>query len=287
MKEKTGKLSDNMRQPLKAYFRPLYFPIRKLLAGQLSFMELAYFRAVYFSQFGEDAYLDYYFSGRNSGFYVDVGAFHPFNISNTCVFYKRGWRGINIEPNPASFRAFPKHRPRDINLNFAVSRYDTEVSFNCSEELSGIDGDADWSRDSRRTADYCRVRSMPLSEILNKNLPKDKTIDFMSIDCEGHDAEVLHSNDWDQYRPRIILVEDEEEGASAIDGIMDSVGYRFDRKLGLTKVFVEPDAIAESDYQRHNARNRSMIRAATGRKASPRSGVDSRVDALSHSDSEI
>src|ERR1039457_5849033 len=138
-----------MKQPLKAYFRPTYFTVRKLLSGQLSFMELAYFRTVYFSQFGEDTFLDYYFFGRRTGFYVDVGAFHPFNISNTYIFYKRGWRGINIEPNPASFRAFLKYRPRDINLNVAVDRHDTELLFNCIEELSGIEGDSHLFRERR------------------------------------------------------------------------------------------------------------------------------------------
>ena len=231
-----------MIQPLKKHFRPLKLTIRKLLAGQASLMEIAYFKAVYFSQFGEDAFLDNYFYGRETGFYVDVGAFHPFNISNTCVFYKRGWRGINIEPNPASFRAFPKYRPRDINLNVAVGRQDKEVLFNCCEERSGIDGNTHLFCD-RRDIEHCRIRSMPLATILQEHLPKDTAIDFMSVDCEGHDSEVLQSNDWGKFRPLVILVEDHGREVGAIDGILVSVGYQFERKLGLTKVFVESCAV--------------------------------------------
>src|SRR5258708_999603 len=120
-----------MRPPFKAYFRPFYFTTRKFRSGQLSVPELAYFKTLYFSQFGEDLFLDSFFRDQKVGFYVDVGALHPYNGSNTCVFYKKGWRGVNVEPNPISFQAFPKHPPRDINLNIAVSNQEGEVSFNC------------------------------------------------------------------------------------------------------------------------------------------------------------
>lgn len=207
-------------------------------------MELAYFRTMYFSQFGEDGFLDLYFVGRPTGFYVDVGAFHPFNASNTHLFYKRGWRGINIEPNPASFQAFLKYRPRDINLNVAVDRHDQEVLFNCNEELSGIEGDSYLFRD-RPGLTQCRVRARPLASILHEHMPKDTAIDFMSVDCEGHDTEVLHSNDWSKFRPRVILVEEHDRGAGTIDGILASFGYQFERKLGLTKVFIESAAAVD------------------------------------------
>jgi FkbM family methyltransferase len=204
-------------------------------------MELAFVKTIYFSQFGEDAFVDLHFSGKKSGFYVDVGAFHPFNISNTYVFYKRGWRGINIEPNPASFRAFPKYRSRDINVNVAVGLENAEVLFNCLEELSGIDSERHLFRKRRRSNNQCMVKSIPLSSILHEHLPKGEVIDFMSIDCEGFDEEVLRSNDWDRFRPEIILIEDRDREKSIINNFLYSVGYHFERKLGLTKVFIEDE----------------------------------------------
>jgi len=69
---------------------------------------------------GEDIILQPYLS-RNSGFYVDIGAFHPKRHSVTRAFYERGWRGINIEPNPYSIKAFNRIKKRDINLNIGVS----------------------------------------------------------------------------------------------------------------------------------------------------------------------
>jgi hypothetical protein len=74
-----------------------------------------------FSQFGEDLFLASRFAGKRDGFYVDVGAFHPFNWSNTCLLYQRGWRGLNIEPDPEAIRLFERHRRRDLNVRTAVA----------------------------------------------------------------------------------------------------------------------------------------------------------------------
>jgi hypothetical protein len=73
-----------------------------------------------FSQQAEDLHIQRYFGTRGHGFYVDIGAYHPFQYSNTQLFYSRGWRGINIEPNPDQFVFFPQYRPQDTNLNLAV-----------------------------------------------------------------------------------------------------------------------------------------------------------------------
>jgi len=77
-----------------------------------------------FSQFGEDLVLASLFHRNNisQGSFVDVGAFHPIKLSNTYFFYRQGWRGVNVEPNPEGFRLFLDMRPADINLNCAVSQ---------------------------------------------------------------------------------------------------------------------------------------------------------------------
>jgi hypothetical protein len=66
---------------------------------------------------------------------VDVGAFNRVKFSNTCIFYRKGWRGINIEPHPEHFKLFPNARRRDINLNLAKK---SDVEFNCDGAYSGI-----------------------------------------------------------------------------------------------------------------------------------------------------
>ncbi|MFA7355121.1 MAG: SAM-dependent methyltransferase, partial [Sulfurimonadaceae bacterium] len=69
-----------------------------------------------YSQEGEDMILRRLFEQQPNGFYVDVGAHHPKRFSNTYFFYKKGWRGINIDAMPNSMELFNKIRPRDINI---------------------------------------------------------------------------------------------------------------------------------------------------------------------------
>jgi hypothetical protein len=68
-----------------------------------------------FSQEGEDMVLRKEFQDKLNGFYIDIGAYHPQKYSNTCYFYCKGWRGINVDPTPGSMDVFKKERPNDIN----------------------------------------------------------------------------------------------------------------------------------------------------------------------------
>ena len=153
-----------------------------------------------FSQFGEDLILDALFEmrGIKSGTYIEVGAFDPIIMSNSYFFYKKGWRGICIEPNPLSFQKICKRRPADINLNVAVSNREGEVSFVCDEAKSGI-----FDKNYLFTKLDQKVISVPtvqLVNILENHLDSKQKIAFMSVDCEGHDLEVLNSNDWCRFR---------------------------------------------------------------------------------------
>src|SRR5258706_13433154 len=84
---------------------------------------------VTFAQEGEDQLLQRFFYGRERGFYVDIGAHHPRRFSNTCVFYDKGWRGINIEPNPEAIQSFICERPGDINLCCGISDHKGEMKY--------------------------------------------------------------------------------------------------------------------------------------------------------------
>lgn len=147
----------------------------------------------------------------NDGFYVDVGAHHPYRYSNTCLFYKQGWHGINIDAMPGSMSAFRKQRPRDINLESGIARETgtrklflfNEPALNTFDEsLASARCNDDWP-----IATTVDVRMVPLSEILREYLPSGKAIDFLTVDVEGFDLEVLQSNDWQKYRPTVVLVE--------------------------------------------------------------------------------
>lgn len=227
---------------VKSSLRPYRWLHYVLSHGVLTLEELKLGHLSY-SQFGEDLILDSLF-GRDSmrGFYVDVGAYHPVYLSNTHRFYKRGWRGINIEPNPKSFKEIAEARKDDINLNVAVSESASTVQFFCDGVYSGIDDDSYLHGAAPLGGEIVNVLTFPLSQILGKYMPSASRIDFLSVDCEGHDLAVLQSNDWTIYRPKVVLVE--QHGVS-IDGeifnFLTNLGYAFYCKTGLTMFFLDKD----------------------------------------------
>jgi FkbM family methyltransferase len=166
-----------------------------------------------FSQEGEDMILASFFEGKKNGFFVDVGAHHPKRFSNTYHFYIRGWRGINIDATPGSMKAFRRSRPEDINVEAAVSDQDQTLEFHLFNEpaLNTFDTKMAAERDgflSFRLLRKIPVRTSPLKALLDQHVPSGKQIDFMSIDVEGLDLPALQSNDWEKYRPTVVLAED-------------------------------------------------------------------------------
>ncbi|MCX7759369.1 MAG: FkbM family methyltransferase [bacterium] len=197
---------------MKPFFKKL---IKKLmpepLLDQIRLKTKYVFSTGSFSQEGEDLILHRIFERKSEGFYVDVGAHHPFRFSNTYLFYRKGWRGINIEPNPEAIKLFKKYRPRDINLNLAIGQGGELIYYMFNEQaLNTFDKSLAMNR--TKSGEYHIIKEMkieiyPLKEVLDMNLPDSQEIDFMNVDCEGMDLDILKSNDWSNYRPKIILVE--------------------------------------------------------------------------------
>ena len=92
------------------------------------FPRLSYGVRAYSSE-GEDLILKRIFDKKKKGVYIDVGAHHPFRVSNTYLLYKRNWTGINIDPLPGSKALFNKHRPKDINLEIGVSVVKQQLTY--------------------------------------------------------------------------------------------------------------------------------------------------------------
>jgi len=122
-----------------------------------------------------------------------------------------GWRGINIDAMPGSMKLFNKVRPEDINLEYGVSNVEGEMTYfmfrepalnTFSKELSD-----QYIKSGQELEAETEVRMYPLASILDQYMEKGTMIDFLSIDVEGLEKEVVSSNDWDAYRPRVIVVE--------------------------------------------------------------------------------
>jgi FkbM family methyltransferase len=187
------------------------------------------------------------FEGQARGFYVDVGAHHPRRYSNTNLFYRRGWRGINIEPNPDAMRAFEAIRPRDINLQVGVSDRAGSLKYYLFDEsaLNTFDERIVGSRLAHTPYKLIGTVEVPverLDTLLTRHLPAGQEIDFLSVDVEGLDLQVLQSNDWARFRPRCVLVEAlgvslGDVQSSGIYGLLNGLDYELIAKTYNTLVF--------------------------------------------------
>lgn len=188
-----------------------------------------------FSQEGEDLILARLLENVTEGFYVDVGAHHPFRFSNTYLFYRRGWKGINIDAMPGAMELFKKFRPRDINLEVGVGSVAGDLSFHIFNEpaLNTFDDELAQQRNRPPYRLVCtaKVEVRQLSDILDEHVPALQKIDFMSIDVEGRDLDVLQSNDWSRHHPRFVIVETMSEDIANLFNcpasvFMKDMGYK-------------------------------------------------------------
>ncbi|MFZ9687268.1 MAG: FkbM family methyltransferase [Chitinophagaceae bacterium] len=164
-----------------------------------------------YSQFGEDIILENIFRGKGKGIYIDVGCNRPIEGNNTFKMYLSGWRGINIDGNKELIESFNKVRPEDININAIISDSKEKVKFYISRDdrVSTISEEfKEWIKDNRSYETYIEVIPKTLTEIVSKHLKPDDKIDFLNVDVEGHDLEVIKSINLEVFRPEIICVED-------------------------------------------------------------------------------
>ncbi|MCC6453635.1 MAG: FkbM family methyltransferase [Caldilineaceae bacterium] len=202
---------------------------------------MAKYAHVSYGSQGEDHLLRSLFSIKVPGFYVDVGAFHPVHLSSTYIFYKRGWRGINIDARPGSMAEFERVRPKDTNLELAIANRrgtSTYYMYEGDEALNTLD--EHWVKNlppslaKFQLSGKIEVQTYRLADILDRYLPAGQVISFMNVDVEGLDLDVLQSNNWDRYRPRVVLVE--QLGIHSLDALQDDPITKY--MTGLAYTFI-------------------------------------------------
>ncbi len=158
----------------------------------------------------EDVMLRRFFGDQASGFYIDIGAHDPRIGSVTQHFFLSGWRGINIEPLPAFFQRLVAARPNDINLNVAVSEKSGTLDLIVDHTEPGLSTMTQELADEYAHAGHhlerIQVPTRPLAGIVGEYCA-DRTVDFLKIDAEGHELEILRGIDLSLWRPRVILIE--------------------------------------------------------------------------------
>lgn len=207
-----------------------------------------------YSQFGEDLVVAPLLPGA-TGFYVDIGCYHPVALSNTYALYRRGWRGLVVDANPLAIQRFRKRRPRDIAIQAALSDHPSDRIFEVVAAAESCHL-RDETREPPRPDDegaqikqLIPIRTTTLAELLHQHLPDGQSIDLLSIDCEREDLAVLRSNDWERFRPGVIIVEDFHWVAeqSPIVALLKENGYELIATVSLSRIF-----LTRERYLNHN-----------------------------------
>lgn len=180
-----------------------------------------------YAQDGEDLLLDHLIGDQKRGVYVDIGAADYY--SNTQFFREKGWRGVNVEPHPESYKRICKNRPDDLNMQVGVAESAGIMPFYAVEEHRTR------STFNKVVADNCgfpyktiNIATLPLHSILSAT--GVGVIDLMSIDTEGHDFQVLKSNNWSRWIPRFIIIEIQPPAGIPLEQwepFLLQKGYRF------------------------------------------------------------
>lgn len=195
------------------------------------------------SQYYEDIFLDAIFRGKRDGFYVDIGANDPDELSNTKRFYDRGWRGVNVEPNRLLHAKFEASRPEDRNVNAGIGPIDGELTFYELDPhtLSTFDkGEIAESakRHGARVVAERKVPVMTLNALFDRHVG-DRAVDFLSVDTEGYEYEVLSGNDWERNRPAIVVVEVDRDREKRVHGLLSGASYELIHFNGLNGIYAD------------------------------------------------
>jgi FkbM family methyltransferase len=198
-----------------------------------------------YSQSSQDTFLlNQYFSTKTNGFYVDIGANNGITASNTKIFEDRGWNGICIEPNPIIFAELEKNR-KSKNYQVCISNLDKEVVDFCqidgyAEMLSGIVELYDERHKQRILNEQkhyggnrqkIQVKNYKFSELITVPF-----IDYLSIDTEGSELDVLQSIDYTKTKIHIITVENNYETIE-FQNYLRQYNFKYVTKLGADEVY--------------------------------------------------
>ena len=155
-----------------------------------------------------DKKLNDIFQNKRNGFFIELGGYDGITQSNTCFFEKElNWSGILIEPSINQYNKCKINRPNSIVLNYACvsDDYDKSTILIDNEEylMTSIDG----KRRNVNKENLVAVQTSTLNKILSEYINDNQIIDFLSLDVEGYELEVLKGLNLQKYRPIYLLIE--------------------------------------------------------------------------------
>ena len=158
-----------------------------------------------FSGGAQDLIINYFFKNKSKGIYLDIGCFHPFIGNNTYKLFQKGWNGINIDLDFHTIDLFNYFRKNDSNINIGVSDktgnqdlyfFHNRAAINTLSQLRG-----------KNFKEIKKIKTDTLNNIIQATKFKDCKIDFLSVDVEGYEMQVLRDFNFKKYCPDLIVVE--------------------------------------------------------------------------------
>ena len=158
-----------------------------------------------YSHWGIDLIITKLLNSKNKGIYIDVGCHHPFLNNHSYLLYKSGWEGINIDIDYNSIDMFNFFRKSDVNIQTAVTDHKGEVDlFFYHNRAAKNTISKEFGSDAKEQK---KINSDTLNNIIENSKFKNSKIDFVSIDVEGNEMNVLNGFNLKKYKPKLILLE--------------------------------------------------------------------------------
>ena len=168
-------------------------------------------RKVSYSQCGEDLIIAFVLEllhGPRPKRYLDIGANHPFNLSNTALLYASGGQGVLVEPDPYFAKLLRNKRPRDKVLQYGVHFSGKEVADFFILDTPTLNTFSQYEMERYVSMGHQLKSKIPVAlKDINSILELSGDLDFMNLDIEGLDKKILEMIDWEKYRPTCICVE--------------------------------------------------------------------------------
>ena len=181
----------------------------KKIINYISILKRKYkYKKTSYSFNGVDLIIDYIFKDKKKGFYLDIGAQHPISNNNTFLLFKKGWKGINIDLDKKNIDLFKIARPKDINLNYAISDVKKEVDLFFYHESSPINTLSKnvSSFQKAKVKEIKKIQTKVLNDVLN-DINLQNHIDYMNIDVEGYEDQVLKGFNIQKFKPSVVSIE--------------------------------------------------------------------------------
>jgi FkbM family methyltransferase len=192
-----------------------------------------------FSQFGEDVLVWEFFGRKTDGFFVEVGANAPVRFSQTWLLEKNGWRGILVEPLPAKCDALRAARKNSRVFQVAVGAPDQRGFAQFHVATDDMFSSMQLRDKGPATLDTVNVQVVTLDDVLAE--AGNPLIDFLSIDVEGMELNVLRGFDIARHRPKLVLLEDHMKSQSLYRAMKER-NYRLVKRTGVNNWFIPSDA---------------------------------------------